>query len=294
MSEKEKEINALLHLIDDPDEEVFDTVADKLLHYGSGIIPRLESLWETTPDQEVQERLELLIHQVRYQNLKIDFETWNADRTPDLLSGAVLVAKYQYPGLVVEDILDEIKKMERNIWLEMNNYLTPLEKINVLNGMLFSYYKMKGLGSAPEKTDLYFINKVMETKTGNALSLGLLYQIICQRLNIPIYAIGLPRQFILGYFDFFAPLTSETGMRTADSNILFYVDPLQGQIYTQKDVKVYLKKLKIPSREEYFKPQSVRNIIKLFLQELSICYKKKGEDSRYEELQSLKARLQGE
>ncbi len=36
------EISALLILIDDPDEEVFYTVSNRIVHYGKGIIPNLE------------------------------------------------------------------------------------------------------------------------------------------------------------------------------------------------------------------------------------------------------------
>ena len=43
-----REINALFTLIDDPDEEVYSTVSEKLIAYGKGIIPNLEHLWETT------------------------------------------------------------------------------------------------------------------------------------------------------------------------------------------------------------------------------------------------------
>ena len=68
-----KEITALLRLIDDPDDEVYDTVASKLLYYGKEIIPNLEQLWEVTEDEAVQERIELLIHRVHFHDLQQDF-----------------------------------------------------------------------------------------------------------------------------------------------------------------------------------------------------------------------------
>ena len=53
-----KELKALLHLLDDPDKEVFETVSDKIIHYGKEVIPKLENLWENTKDGEVQQRIE--------------------------------------------------------------------------------------------------------------------------------------------------------------------------------------------------------------------------------------------
>lgn len=48
------EIHALFHLLDDPDQEVFDTVAHKILLYGKEIIPNLENLWENTIDEAIR------------------------------------------------------------------------------------------------------------------------------------------------------------------------------------------------------------------------------------------------
>ena len=67
--EPTREIAALFHLMDDPDMEVFSTVSDRILSMGSTIIPNLEHLWETTPDEAVQERIELLIHRLHYCDL---------------------------------------------------------------------------------------------------------------------------------------------------------------------------------------------------------------------------------
>ena len=51
--QENKEISALFHLIDDPDEEVFNTVSEKIVSLGRGIIPNLENLWENSVSEEV-------------------------------------------------------------------------------------------------------------------------------------------------------------------------------------------------------------------------------------------------
>lgn len=298
MSEN-KEISALLQLIDDPDQEVFDTVANKILHYGTEIIPNLESLWEETPDETVQERLELLIHRVHYQNLQTDFKQWNESKNPDILLGAMLVARYQYPGLSITSIFNEIDKIKRNIWLELNNYLTPLEQINVLNSMIYSYFGMKGSEISYGRPNQFFINQVIESRKGNAITIGILYQALCQRLDIPVFAVDIPKQFILGFFDhyysFIQPeeFTSNDSLdmnsitQTDPAEIQFFIDPLQGQVYTNKDVETYLKRISVPYDLTYFRPQTNKNIIRLLLNELSKCYENKKDHYRCEELRNL-------
>jgi len=282
---QDKEISALLQLIDDPDQEVFETVAAKILHYGPKIIPNLESLWEETPDEELQERIELLIHRVHYQSLQTDFKRWSTEANPDLLQGALLVARYRFPELSADNILYEIDKIKRNIWLELNNYLTPLEQINVLNSMVYSYFGMKGAEISYSRPNQFFINHVVETRKGNAISIGILYQTLCKQLDIPVSAVNIPKQFILGYFDHPVELSLTTDLQPDE--IQFFIDPLQGQIYTLKDIEIYLKRIDMPFQQSFFCPVNNKSVIRLLLQELAKCYENEKEYFRCEELQNL-------
>lgn len=287
-----KEIMALFHLIDDPDEEVFGTVAEKIIHYGKDIIPNLELLWENTIDESIQERIELLIHRVHYQDLQADFHLWVNDQNPDLLQGAFLVAKYQYPELQTTSLLSEIEKIKRNIWLELNNYLTPLEQINVLNSMVYNYFGIKGTEISYHQRNHFFLNHVLESKKGNPLTIGILYQTLCELLDLPVFAVNIPRQFILAYFDNYYDFVNP-GSRNVPYKIQFYVDPLQGQIYTQKDVETYLKRIAVPPTPSYFKPLSNKRIIQLLLEELAKCFQNEKEQYKFEELMNLTSMLDG-
>lgn len=123
--ETNKELTALFHLIDDPDQEVFEMVSQKIVDYGKPVIPNLENLWETTPDLEIQLRIEQLIHKLHYRDLTEEFRQWSISGHHDLMLGALLVCKFQYPDLNTTSSMQEIEKVRRNIWLELNNYLTP-------------------------------------------------------------------------------------------------------------------------------------------------------------------------
>ena len=103
------QIKALLNLLDDPDEDVYSTVSEKILSFGKEIIPNLEQLWENIQNADTQERIEMLIHRVHFRELTEEFIAWNKEDT-DLLQGAYLVAKYHYP-----DLQSEIIKQERKL-----------------------------------------------------------------------------------------------------------------------------------------------------------------------------------
>src|SRR5690606_28344269 len=144
---------------------------------------------------------EMLIHRVHFQNLQQEFYQWTKADKPELLRGAILVAKYQFPEMNVPSILTQFDQIRRNIWLELNNYLTPLEQVNILNSILYNYYKLQGHELTERDPKYFYINQVLESKQGNAYSIGVLYLALCELLDIPIFAIELPRQFVFAYID---------------------------------------------------------------------------------------------
>lgn len=279
-----KEITALLHLIDDPDEYVYSTVSDRIISFGKDIIPNLEQLWETTGNEEIQERIELLIHRLHYRDLTNDLIEWR-DGEADLLEGAMLVARYHYPDLQVTPIKQEIEKMRRNIWLELNNYLTALEQINVVTSIIYSYYKQKGVEFDIVNPDDYLINKTLESKKGNALSNGIIFLTLCSLLDIPVKAIHIPRQFILAYFDPQYEFLNPAGHPSEKIN--FYIDPLNGQMYSHKDVEGYFKRISVPPTASYFRQMNNKGIIQYLLEELSKCFDDDRNRYKMEELITL-------
>ncbi len=281
------EIQALIRLIDDPDDEVFSTVAAKLLDYGKEIIPKLEQLWEVTVDESLQERIEMLIHRVHFQDLQDEFLKWSKSRRPELLRGAILIAKYHFPDLNIPALLSQFDQIRRNIWLELNNYLTPLEQVNVINSILFNYYKLQGNELTKREPQHFFINNLLEGRQGNSFSLGIIYLALCELLDIPVFAVKVPRQFIFAYIDtlqHFFPRDEED----TPQQLQFFIDPINGMVYTQTDVDAYLRKINAPRKsQEYVVPMTTVEIIVRMLEELKLCYQYKREDTKAEEIGQL-------
>jgi regulator of sirC expression with transglutaminase-like and TPR domain len=279
--EENKEITALLHLIDDPDEFVYNTVSEKIVSFGKDIIPNLESLWEHTGNEEIQERIELLIHRLHFRDLTDDFTDWAA-KDGGLLEGALLVARYHYPDMDTTVVHQEIEKLRRNTWLELNNYLTPIEQINIVTSIFYNYYKQKGVEFAYNNPDDYLINKTLESKKGNALSNGIIYIALCELLDLPVKAVNIPRQFILAYFDPQHNLLNPSGHPSEKIN--FYIDPLNGQMYSHNDVEAYFKRISVPPVPSYFRQLNNRRIIQYLLEELSKCFDNDRNRYKMEEL----------
>lgn len=268
--EQNKEISALFVLIDDPDEEVFGAVSNRIVDYGKGIIPNLENLWENTISEEIQERIELLIHRLHYRDLTEEFQQWNKNTHQDLLTGALMVARFQYPELTTTQVYQDIEKLRRNIWLELNSYLTPLEQINVLTSILYNYFSLKGTEVGYQQPEEFLINKQLETKRGNAIANGIVYLVLSELLDVPIRAINIPKQFVLGYFKSDYDFTRHVEDPLYKTE--FFIDPISGQVFTHKDVETYFKRINVPPVPSYFKPLSNKRIIQTLLEEFSKCF----------------------
>ncbi|MFN0081966.1 MAG: transglutaminase family protein [Ferruginibacter sp.] len=282
--QENKEIQALFKLIDDPDEVVYETVSNKIISFGKDIIPNLEHYGEGIANTDLHEKIEQLIRRLHFEDIKDDFLKWSTGNA-DLLAGCLLLSKYAHPAMDDTIIFKEIEKLRRNIWLEMNSYLTPMEQINVIGSIVYNYYKQKGIEINYDNEDGFLLDKTLELRKGNAFGNGTLLLILCGLLDVPVYAINIPKQFILGYFDQHYDILNPKGH--ASEKIKFYIDPVNGQMYSHKDVENYFKKMSLPPTSAFFKPFNNISIIVLLLSELKKCYEPYNQKFKLFELNEL-------
>lgn len=282
--ESKNEIAALLNLIEDPDKEVFEAVSNRIISYGHSIIANLEDLWEHSADIMVQQRIENLIQELRFNDLKYDFRQWTDAPHNELLPGSLLVAKLVYPELQSGKAIQDIERLRRNIWLELNNYLTPLEQINVFNSILFNYFGLKGTSEADLKTNDFLISKIIESKKGNQTGNGILYLILSELLDIPVKLIPIPGQFILAYFK----SSIEREIDKLHLNIEFFIDPTLGQAFTHNDLYNYFSKVGITVKPEYFRPLKNKQVIEKYLTHFEACFVADNTTLMLQEIDELK------
>ena len=104
-------------------------------------------------------------------------------------------------------------------------------------------------------------------------------------MDIPVKAINIPRQFILAYFDSQYEFMNPAGH--SSQKIIFYIDPLNGQVYSHKDVEGYFKRISVPPTTSYFKQRDNKKIIQFLLEELSKCFDDDRNRYKMEELLTL-------
>ena len=126
------EIKALVNLLDDPDDFIFEDVRSKLLVLGTEVIPYLEDFWKNNNLDEIAfNKVDFLIKEINFNVIFKELKSWEDAANQDLFEGVLIINKYQNPSVDKDLIINLLNKIKQDIWLEISNNLTSFEKINI-------------------------------------------------------------------------------------------------------------------------------------------------------------------
>jgi regulator of sirC expression with transglutaminase-like and TPR domain len=269
----ERELKALVSLLDDQDDQIVNQIVDKIRSLGKEIIPFLEQEWETNFNAAVQRRIEELIHDLQYELLKDRIKDWYDSKDQDLLTGLWLVATYQYPDLELEKIKQELEQIYYDAWLEFKPDLYPYDQIKILNSVLFNKLKFGANTKNFHSPGNSMINIVLETHKGNPITLCVIYMLVAQKLKMPVYGVNLPNLFIVTY---------------KEEKSQFYVNAFnKGLIFTKQDIENYIHELRLTPQDSFFEPCTNLEIIRRVFRNLIMSFDKMGEHAKAEEVKEL-------
>ncbi len=285
---KKSKLNALIELLDDPDQMVYKIVEKELLKEKNNIIPALEEKWETSFDGYSQERIENIIQNLQFNETKKMLESWlitDADER-NLLSGFLTIDRFQYPDLNPEMIQLKIENIRKKIWLELNNSLTLLEKATILNHFLYNINGFTINHKNVHSPQNCFVNQLLDTKKGNPVSICILYTIIARQLELPAQFIDFPKNPLVAIVD--PKLARKVHGENTKSDVLFYINPAnRGAITSIKEIEFHLKTNDYLPVRNYTEPKSDVYLIRLLLETLEVSYNSMNYIDKKERIQKL-------
>lgn len=274
------EIDALVKLLDDPDEEVYQHVQERLLTYGIEVVSYLESAWEQSLNTVLQERIENLVHAIQFTTIKEDLNLWYQSGAFDLLQGALIINRYQYPDLDEQQVINQIEEIKREIWIGLQYEMSSIEKIKLINHVFYTQYGFSGNTKNHHDPQNSYLNQVLESKKGNQISLAIIYATLAQKLDIPVYGVNLPQHFILGYID--------DSNEEKEYGVLFYINAFnKGAIFGKHDVDQFLRQLNLEPQPGFYSPCSNTEIIRRIIRNLISAYENLGSKEKVDELKQL-------
>ncbi|MEA2043461.1 MAG: transglutaminase-like domain-containing protein [Bacteroidota bacterium] len=277
------EINSLISLLDDPDAEIYKQVLARLRKLGKVGIDSLKKELEQNSDNKLRnQRIERLLNEINFNTLVDDLTDWSRKGQYNMPEFLILVAHYEYPNVHSEVIKNEIDRLTEQIRQDMSQYATPLQRVRNINHVLYQVQQFKSNFNNPMDPDNVFINRVLKTKKGSDIVLGILYLHIADNLGLPIYGINFPKNFLLGY------VSDESNKNLTSMHVAFYINPYNQGIPLSKDeILSFLKQHKLQAKPEYLKPAEKSKIALRLLKYLMISYKRNAEERKVRDIQKL-------
>jgi regulator of sirC expression with transglutaminase-like and TPR domain len=270
---EEKELKALVSLLDDGDKQVSSHVEEKILSLGTPVIPFLEREWETNFNPTVQKRIEDLIHTLQFELVRERLRDWYHGEEQDLLKGMWIIATYQYPDLELDKLKQDLEQIYYETWLEFKTDLYAFDQVKVMNGVLFNKLKFGANTKNFHSPGNSMINIVLESRKGNPITLCVIYMLVARKLKMPVFGVNLPNLFILTY---------------KDSHHTFYINAFnRGLIFSKQDIENYINELHLPPNSSFFEPCDNLEIIRRALRNLVVSFDKIQEHARAEEVKLL-------
>ena len=271
----ENNMKALVSLLSDDDTEILEHVEQKIIMLGDSVIPYLEQEWESNFNPLVQKRIEDLIHNVQFGQLKTKLKLWKENGSIDILEGMWLIATYQYPDLEFEKLKADLEQLYYEAWLEMQHIDNePYNQVKLLNMAFFGKLRFTSNTKNFHAISNSMLNIVLENRKGNPISLCVIYMLIAQKMKLPIYGVNLPNLFILTYKD--------------DKNNQFYINTFnKGLIFTRSDIDNYISHLKLTHNEMFYEPCTSLSIVRRVLRNMIVSFEKAGYNDNVEEAKQL-------
>ena len=239
---------ALLKLLTDDDIAVYHTIRGKILSYGqsAGEWLRPHTL---SADPILRRRAHELVQYLARQDADNRFLAFclNQGEDLDIEEGAWLLSRTQYPDINVTAYQALFDSYAGDLRERIDFGATPESILASINQYLFA-----DLGFVGNETNYYdpdnsYLNRVVDRRTGNPISLCLVYLLVSRRLRLPIVGIGMPGHFLIRF-------QSSTGE--------VFIDAFnRGKLLTKADCIKYLLHTSHGFQEGYLSPVSSRRIL---------------------------------
>jgi regulator of sirC expression with transglutaminase-like and TPR domain len=246
---RDGEKKALLKLLADEDPSIYQTIRAKILSYGFSATRWLQSSTLSSDPILRRRAMEIIQHLSRQaaDNRFLGFCLTQGEEL-DIEEGALLLAQTQYPEintLAYQALFDSYAADLR----EQVDLAAPAEQvIAVINHYLFEELGYHGNEENYYDPENSYLNRVVDRRTGNPISLCTLYLLVSRRLKLPMVGIGMPGHFLCRF-------------QTASEEALFIDAFNRGKLLTKADCVKYLVHTRDGFKDSYLAPVTGRRTL---------------------------------
>jgi regulator of sirC expression with transglutaminase-like and TPR domain len=165
----------------------------------------------------------------------------------DLEAGLWLLARTQYPEINVEAYCALLDSYADTLRERLNRVLDPGAVVATINEFLFQELGFRGNEQNYYDPENSYLNRVLDKRMGNPISLSLVYLLLARRLQLPMVGVGMPGHFIC---------------RIQTASGALFVDAFnRGKVLTKSDCVSYLVQSNYGYSESHLAPVTPRRIL---------------------------------
>jgi regulator of sirC expression with transglutaminase-like and TPR domain len=246
LSESQKK--ALISLLGDENPAVYEAVREKILSYGQAVIPWLRP-HALSGDPIFRRRTQEIVSHFMRQSADDRFLSFCLTESNDLNleTGSWMLAQTRYPEINVEGYQALFDDYAHDLRQRIDVRADAEQIFARFNEYFFDVLGFKGNEQNYYDPENSYINRVIDRRTGNPISLCLVYLLLAKRLQLPVTGIGLPGHFICR----FQSHTEE-----------YYIDVFnRGKLWTKANCIQFLIFRNYNLQDDYLAPVSTRRML---------------------------------
>lgn len=239
---------ALLCLLADEDPGIYLPVREKIISQGPHVCDWLK-YFVLDENPIVRRRVRDVIS--HFKRLKADTEfsafCLNHGEDFELEEACWLLARTVDPEINTEAYRAVLDDYAHDLMHKIDFGSEPESIMAAINRYLFQTQRYQGNEDNYYSADNSYLNRVIDQRLGNPISLCMIYQLVGRRLGLPVTGIGLPGHFLCRF-------------QTPRQD--YYIDAFnKGRLLTKTDCMKYLKQAGYEFHETFLMPASSRRIL---------------------------------
>ncbi|MCF7763586.1 MAG: transglutaminase-like domain-containing protein [Verrucomicrobia bacterium] len=191
---------ALVKLLGDDDESVVQSIRDTIFSYGAGAQSWLEP-YLLDNDPRVRSRVRQVVHELGRKAADTEFLSFciGSGEDLDIEQGEWLLARTRHPEINTAGYQAVIDSFAADLQREIDPASGAEGILATINNYLFERQGFFGNEEEYYDPENSYLNSVMDRRTGNPVSLCLIYLFVARRLKLPAVGIGMPGHFLLRF-----------------------------------------------------------------------------------------------
>jgi regulator of sirC expression with transglutaminase-like and TPR domain len=194
-----REVDALVRLLDDPDDDVQASVHARLDELGPDAVPSLLAARDEAAEA-LRPLIDTAIHDLHFKHIQQAWQLVMDAPSVNLERGAFLLALYRFPRLDIPAYRSTLDSWAAEARPRVHR-ASGVERAFELADLVCNTWDFTGNDEHYYDPNNSYLNKVMDRRLGIPITLSVVFLLLGKRLDLPVYGVNLPAHFLVKYVD---------------------------------------------------------------------------------------------